>query len=148
MRILIQRVKEASVAVDHKKVAEIGPGLLLLVGIGKEDSEEDLEKLAKKVLGLRIFSDREGKMNLDITQTKGELLSVPQFTLFADTRRGNRPGFEGAAAPETARELWKHFNQLLKGAGATLREGVFGAMMKVSLVNDGPVTLMLDSKEK
>ena len=127
-------------------IAVTGKGMLLLVGIGQEDTIEDIERLAKKVINLRIFEDENGKMNLNIKQAEGEVLSVSQFTLYADTKRGNRPGFDQAADPETAKDYWGRFNELLRKEGMKVEEGIFGANMQVGLVNDGPVTIMLDSK--
>jgi D-tyrosyl-tRNA(Tyr) deacylase len=146
MRVVVQRVKAGRVVVNGGEVSAIGRGLVLLVGIGRDDTLEDIERLAKKVLGLRIFEDGAGKMNLNVGQAGGEILSVPQFTLYAETRKGNRPGFEFSADPEMADGYWKRFNSALKGAGATVREGVFAAHMEVHIVNDGPVTIWLDSK--
>jgi len=145
MKIVIQRVKKAKVAVEGKDAAEIGRGMLLLIGVGKDDSAEDIERLSKKVAALRIFEDGQGKMNLDVRQINGQVLSVPQFTLYADTRKGNRPGFDMAAEPKKAKDHWKDFNTMLKAAGIEVREGVFGARMEVELVNDGPVTIILDN---
>lgn len=147
MRILAQRVSRAQVTVDGKKAGSIGRGLLLLVGIGAEDAQEDVDSLAAKVVRLRIFEDEAGKMNLDAAKAGGSVLSVPQFTLYADLSKGNRPGFEGAAPPDRAKILWGEFNRSLRKAGLTVEEGVFGAHMDVELVNDGPVTVWLDSKE-
>ncbi|OGX04091.1 MAG: D-tyrosyl-tRNA(Tyr) deacylase [Omnitrophica bacterium RIFCSPLOWO2_12_FULL_50_11] len=147
MRVLIQRVKNASVSVDGRQVSEIGPGLLLLVGIGREDDLEALERMTKKVVNLRIFEDDHGKMNLNIQQTAGQILSVPQFTLYADTRKGNRPGFDPSAKPEMAKAYWQKFNLFLNENGLRVKEGIFGAHMEVQLVNDGPVTIWLDSEE-
>ncbi|MBI5740755.1 MAG: D-tyrosyl-tRNA(Tyr) deacylase [Nitrospirae bacterium] len=145
MRILIQRVKRAKVLVNGQTVAEIGKGLLLLVGVGKEDTEADAARLARKVVGLRIFEDADGKMNLDIKQDGGVILSVSQFTLYADTKKGNRPGFDQSAGPDTARDFYLMLNNLLRIQGVDVREGTFGAHMEVELVNDGPVTIWLDS---
>ena len=145
MRVLIQRVKSAVVSVEDQEVARIGHGLLLFVGIGKGDSTDDARHLAKKVANLRIFEDEDGKMNLNVKQINGEVLSVPQFTLYADTRRGNRPGFDMSAEPSIAREYWKRFNMLLREHGIEVKEGIFGAHMRVELINDGPVTIWLDS---
>jgi len=147
VRVLIQRVKNASVSVDGRQVSEIGPGLLLLVGIGREDDLEALERMTKKVVNLRIFEDDHGKMNLNIQQTAGQILSVPQFTLYADTRKGNRPGFDPSAKPEMAKAYWQKFNLFLNENGLRVKEGIFGAHMEVQLVNDGPVTIWLDSEE-
>jgi len=146
VRILIQRVKSAKVIVEGHNVAEIGKGLLLLVGIGKNDKTEDIERLAKKAINLRIFEDEQGKMNLNIQRINGEILSVSQFTLYADTKKGNRPGFEQSADPQTAKEYLEQFNSLLRHNGINVKEGIFGAKMEVELINDGPVTIWLDSK--
>ena len=148
MRVLIQRVKSAGVVVEGQNIAEIGQGLMLLVGVGKDDAEGDIEHLSKKVANLRIFEDKEHKMNLNVKQVDGQILSVPQFTLHADTRKGNRPGFDLSAEPEMAKGYWQKFNNLLKEDGIVLKEGLFGAHMEVGLVNDGPVTIWLDSKRK
>jgi len=147
VRVLIQRVKNASVSIDGCEVSAIKGGLLLLVGIGREDGLEALERMAKKVANLRIFEDEQGKMNLNVQQAAGRILSVPQFTLYADTRKGNRPGFDPSARPEMAKAYWQKFNRLLSENGVQVKEGVFGAHMEVRLVGDGPVTIWLDSKE-
>jgi len=146
MRILVQRVKSAKVSVQGKDVSDINQGLLLLVGVGRDDGAEDIEHMAKKVVNLRIFEDEQGKMNLSIKQVDGKILSVPQFTLHADTRKGNRPGFDQSAEPQMAKDYWQRFNNLLRENGVEVKEGVFGAHMEVGLVNDGPVTIWLDSK--
>ena len=146
IRILIQRVKRALVIAEDRNVAEIKNGLLLLVGVGREDSEEDIGRLAKKVLNLRIFEDAQGKMNLNVRQVNGQILSVPQFTLYADTRKGNRPGFDLSADPRTGEKYWKEFNDLLTSDGIKVAAGVFGAHMEVELINYGPVTIWLDSR--
>ncbi|MBI5056499.1 MAG: D-tyrosyl-tRNA(Tyr) deacylase [Nitrospirae bacterium] len=148
MRILIQRVKTAKVIVDGQAVTEIGKGLLLLAGIGKDDNKDDIEYLARKAANLRIFEDEMGKMNLNVNQVRGEVLSVSQFTLYADTRKGNRPGFDQSASPDIAEEYWKLFNNMLREEGLTAKEGIFAAHMEVSLINDGPVTIWLDSKSR
>ncbi len=148
MRVLLQRVKNAEVKVEGRSVGKTGEGLLLLVGICKGDGTEDVEYLSRKVLNLRIFGDENGKMNLNIQQIKGSILSVSQFTLYADTRKGNRPGFDQSADPATAENLWKHFNEKLREGGVEVEEGVFGAHMEVGLLNDGPVTVLLESKSK
>lgn len=147
MRILIQRVKKADVSVDGKEASNIGYGLLLFVGVGSDDTPEDIEQLAKKVINLRIFEDDEGRMNLNIKQVNGEILSVSQFTLYADTNKGNRPGFTLSADPENAKRYWKKLNDLMKKERVAVHEGIFGTHMEVSLVNDGPVTIWLDSKK-
>ena len=145
MRVLIQRVKSACVTVDGKEVSSIGEGMLLFVGIGKDDSEEDIRYLCRKVASLRIFEDEDGKMNLNVQQVNGQILSVSQFTLYADTKKGNRPGFDRSADPDTAQNYCEKFNESLRKFGLDVREGIFGARMKVDLVNDGPVTIWLDS---
>ena len=147
MKLLIQRVRQAKVIVEGRDINSIKGGLVLLVGVGKDDSSKDIEYLARKLISLRIFEDEKKKMNLDIRQVNGEILSVPQFTLFADLRRGNRPGFELSAKPDIAKERWKRFNDLLKDGGITVKEGIFGVHMQVALTNDGPVTIWLDSKK-
>ena len=146
MRILVQRVKSAKVVNEGRDVSGIGQGLLLLVGVGKDDNEGNIERIAKKVINIRIFEDEQGKMNLNIKQANGKVLSVPQFTLYADTRKGNRPGFDRSAGPDTAKEYWGKFNDILRDNGIDVKEGVFGAYMEVELINDGPVTIWLDSK--
>ena len=148
MRILIQRVKTSKVVVEGRDVSQIGDGLLLFVGVGRDDNENDVEYLAKKVINLRIFEDEKGKMNLNIQQVNGKILSVSQFTLYANTRKGNRPGFDQSADPAMAEEYWMKFNDLLRGNGIEVQEGVFGAHMEVELLNDGPVTIWLDSKDR
>lgn len=138
MRALVQRVSRAAVRVKGEQIAEIGPGLLVLLGVGVGDEETHAQRLAKKVLGLRIFQDSEGRMNDSLG--KREVLCVSQFTLHADTRKGNRPSFASAAPPEIAEPLYQRFCELTKAA-----RGVFGAYMEVELVNDGPVTLLLET---
>ena len=153
MRVLLQRVTEASVTVEGEVVGAIGRGLLLLVGIGVEDTAAEVELLTGKVANLRIFEDAEGKMNLsalDLLAEEGstaELLVVSQFTLYGDARKGRRPSFVGAARPEQAVPLLETFNNGLRALGFRVAEGVFGAEMAVSLVNDGPVTIWLDSDD-
>lgn len=146
MRVLIQRVKSAKVTVNKEVISEISAGLLIFLGIGKEDGEADITRLSKKVINMRIFDDARGKMNLDLKEKGGQILSVPQFTLYADTRKGNRPGFNLSADPKIAKEYWMKFNNLIENEGVSIREGVFGAHMEVELINDGPVTIWLDSK--
>ena len=146
MKILLQRVVSASVRVDNQSVAEIKNGLLLLVGFRKGDSVEDAEKFADKILKARIFNDDEGKMNKNLMQVQGEVLVVSQFTLYANLSKGNRPSFIDAALPDEARMLYAYFcNALSKRLGKEVEKGIFGADMKVSLVNDGPVTLLYES---
>lgn len=145
MRVVLQRVREASVSVGGEKVAEIGRGLLLLVGVAEGDEEPQADWLAGKIAGLRIFGDEAGKMNLSVRDTGGEILAVSQFTLLADTSRGKRPSFVRAARPEEAEPLFEYFCEKLREEGVgTVKRGVFGAVMEVALVNDGPVTIVLD----
>ena len=145
MRAVVQRVAEAVVRVDDRVVGQIGAGLLVLLGVGQGDREGDADHLAEKILNLRILADAEGQMNLSVLDTRGELLAVSQFTLYADTRRGRRPGYSAAAPPEEANRLYRHFVGRLRESGLRVEEGVFRAMMDVSLVNRGPVTILLDS---
>ncbi|WP_203268529.1 D-aminoacyl-tRNA deacylase [Streptococcus uberis] len=147
MKIVIQRVSEASVAIEGEIVGAIQKGLLLLVGFGPEDGQEDVDYAVRKITQMRIFSDAEDKMNLSLLDIKGSILSISQFTLFANTKKGNRPAFTEAAKPEMAGQLYEQFNQALS-AFCPLERGVFGADMKVSLVNDGPVTIILDTKNR
>ena len=145
MRIVLQRVKTASVTVDGEKVSEIGLGLLLLVGVAAGDGEAEADWLAKKVAGLRVVADQEGKMNRSVVESGGEILAVSQFTLLGDARKGRRPSFVGAAPPEVAEPLFDLFCEKLRGADVrSVETGRFGAMMDVALVNDGPVTIMLE----
>ncbi|GAB2672621.1 D-aminoacyl-tRNA deacylase [Paenibacillus thermoaerophilus] len=146
MRVVVQRTKQASVTVGGDVVGAIRSGLTLLVGITHDDTEEDAVWMADKIAGLRIFEDGEGKMNRSVVEAGGAILSVSQFTLYGDCRKGRRPNFMAAARPERAQPLYEKFNQLLREKGLTVETGVFGAMMDVSLVNDGPVTLILDSR--
>jgi D-aminoacyl-tRNA deacylase len=145
VRIVLQRVKDASVTVGGERISEIGPGLLLLVGVGQGDEEPEAGWLAEKVAGLRIFNDENGKMNLSVRDVGGEVLAVSQFTLLADTRKGKRPSFVGAAPPEEAERLFDYFCERLRVAGVgSVKTGSFGAMMDVALTNDGPVTIILE----
>jgi D-tyrosyl-tRNA(Tyr) deacylase len=145
VRVVLQRVKNASVTVSGERISEIGEGLLLLVGVAKDDGEGEASWLAEKIAGLRIFNDEDGKMNLGIRDVGGEILAVSQFTLFADTRKGKRPSFIKAALPEEAEPLFDYFCERLRAAGiASVKSGSFGAMMDVALVNDGPVTIVLE----
>lgn len=148
MKIVVQRVSQASVKVSGEIVGEISQGLLLLVGIEENDEKEDAEWLSKKILDLRIFSDEEGKMNRSVKDINGEILCVSQFTLIADYKKGNRPSFIKAAKPEKAIPLFEYFKGLIKSSGLKTENGIFGADMKVSLLNDGPVTIVMDSKTK
>ena len=147
MRVVIQRVSEASVRIDDRLVSAIGPGMLILLGIEEEDDESDNDWLCGKISRLRIFNDTNGVMNLSINEVAGEILVVSQFTLHASTRKGNRPSYIRAARPEKAIPLYESFTTKLKEAtGCTIRTGEFGAMMQVALINDGPVTILVDSK--
>ena len=145
MRAVVQRVKESRVEVKNRVVGQIGPGLLILLGVGRDDTLKDCEYLAGKISHLRIFSDEKGFMNLSLLDTKGAALVVSQFTLWGDCRKGRRPSFVKAAPPEPARDLYEHFVELLKREGLTVATGMFQEMMDVHLINDGPVTLMLNS---
>ena len=145
MRALVQRVSRASVHVGGDLKGEIGPGLLVLVGATHGDDDEAVQWLARKVREIRIFADAQGKMNLDVLEAGGAVLVVPQFTLYGDARRGRRPDFMSAARPELAAPLVESFAQALETLGLTVARGVFGAHMEVALLNDGPVTLMIES---
>lgn len=147
MRALIQRVSEAKVTVGGAVVGEIGAGFLVLLGITHEDGEAEAAYLARKIAGLRIFEDAEGKMNRALADVQGDVLAVSQFTLYGDTRKGRRPSFVNAARPEQAEPLYQRFCELLRAEGVSVAQGVFQAEMKVHLVNDGPVTLWLDTAE-
>lgn len=147
MKVVIQRSKQASVTVDGETAGAIDFGLVLLVGITHEDTEADVKRMADKIAGLRIFEDDNGKMNLSVLDVGGQVLSVSQFTLYGDCRKGKRPNFMAAARPEQAEPLYEQFNAALRAYGITVGTGRFGAMMDVSLVNWGPVTLILDSKQ-
>ena len=141
MRALVQRVSEASVTVDGTEISRIGPGLLVLVGVRRGDTEAEADRIAAKLLALRIFEDADGKMNLSVGDAGGEILCVSQFTLYGDTRKGNRPSFIDAAPPEEAEPLYERVREALGAQG-----GVFGARMAVALTNDGPVTLLLENQ--
>jgi len=144
MRIVLQRVTSASVAVDGEVIGKIDTGFLLLFGVGHEDTEEDCRRLADKISGLRIFSDENDKINLDLDSVGGEMLVVPQFTLYADCRKGNRPNFIQAAKPEKANALYEYFVEYLRSKGKHVETCSFGADMKVELLNDGPFTVILE----
>ncbi len=146
MKIVLQRVKEAAVEVQGKVVGKIGQGICLLVGIEKGDSEEDAHYLAKKATELRIFPDSEGKMNLSVLDIQGEAMAVSQFTLAGSVKKGRRPSFDKAEEPEKAEKLFKYFVELIKQRGMKVETGVFQAMMDVHLINEGPVTFILESK--
>lgn len=145
MRALIQRVTEAHVEVDGSNVGAIGPGMLVLLGIGSSDTSQDADYLVNKIVELRIFDDHQGKMNRSLRETGGSLLVVSQFTLYGDCGKGRRPSFDKAARPDIARSLYEHFVKRAKTTGLTVKSGVFQAAMLVSLVNDGPVTLLCES---
>lgn len=146
MKAVVQRVLEASVSVEGRKVSEMGPGLLVLLGVGKGDEAKDVAWMANKLANLRIFEDDAGKMNRSLQDTSRQCIVVSQFTLYGDARKGNRPSFIDACEPEAARALYLHVCQALRAAGLQVSEGVFAADMKVALVNDGPVTILLDSR--
>jgi D-tyrosyl-tRNA(Tyr) deacylase len=148
MRVVIQRVTEAAVSINEEINGKIEKGLLILVGIGQDDHLEDIQWLTQKISNLRIFSDDNGKMNLSILDIKGEILLVSQFTLYASTKKGNRPSFIQSAPPTIAIPLYEHFIKSLEETGISVQTGQFGADMKVSLTNDGPVTIIIDSKNK
>ncbi len=149
MIAVIQRVTQASVTIEGTVKGQINQGLLVLLGITHTDTEEDVQWLARKMVGLRIFSDEEGKMNLDLKSTGGSILLISQFTLFASTKKGNRPSYTDAARPEVAIPLYeKMITQLEQESGQSIQTGEFGADMKVSLLNDGPVTIIIDSKNR
>jgi D-aminoacyl-tRNA deacylase len=148
MRAVLQRVSHGRVSVAGRVVAEIGPGLVILLGIGHGDEEKQAQALVEKIAHLRIFEDEQGKMNLSVLDTAGQAIVVSQFTLYADTRRGRRPSFTGAALPETARPLVERFAELLRERGIATQTGEFGADMQVEIFNDGPVTIWLDSGEQ
>ncbi len=148
MRAVVQRVKKSTVTVSEKIAGSIGQGLMVLLGVGKEDDDRDIEYLSDKILNLRIFEDENGKMNKSLLDIGGQLLVVSQFTLFGDCRKGRRPGFDKAAKPEIAIELYQRFVNKCKEAGVVTETGIFQADMLVDISNDGPVTLLLDSKKE
>ena len=145
MRAVVQRVSRAQVNVGNEVVGKIGPGLVVLLGVSKSDAQSDADYLAAKITGLRIFDDQEGKMNLSLADLGGAVLAVSQFTLYGNLRRGKRPSFDDAAAPDLARELYQYFVGKIRESGFICETGRFQAMMQVELVNDGPVTILLDS---
>lgn len=147
MRAVIQRVSNASVIVDEKIVGEIGEGLLVLLGVGEEDNEKDVEYMVNKIVGLRIFQDENDKMNLSLTDVKGELLVISQFTLYGDVRKGKRPSFSTSAKPDIGEKLYEKFVQMTKELEIKTETGIFGANMDVKLLNQGPVTILIDSKK-
>lgn len=148
MRVVLQRVSHASVTAEEKVIGQIHRGFLLLVGVTHDDVMEDMEYLVRKIVQMRIFEDEEGKLNRSIQDVGGEILSVSQFTLYADTKKGNRPSFSKAAPGDVALEMFEQFNGLLRDTGIPVETGQFGADMKVELLNDGPVTILLDSKTR
>ncbi len=145
MRVCLQRVTEASVQVDAQQVGKIGPGLLVLLGIGQQDTSREVTQLVDKIVNLRIFADQQGKMNLSLLDVEGQMLVISQFTLWGDCRKGRRPSFVDAADPQLAEPLYEEFAREVRVRGVTVETGRFGAMMQVSLVNDGPVTLVIES---
>jgi D-tyrosyl-tRNA(Tyr) deacylase len=145
MRAVVQRVSRAQVAVNREITGEIGLGVLVLLGVGRDDTEADATYLAEKICGLRIFEDDQGKMNRSVQDVGGSVLAVSQFTLYGDVRRGKRPSFDAAAAPEKARQLYEFFVEQIRAAGLRCETGRFQEMMRVELVNEGPVTILLDS---
>jgi len=147
MRAVVQRVTSSGVTVDGLVVGEIGAGLLVLLGVARDDSNEDADYLANKVTNLRIFNDEQGKMNLSLIDARGAMLVVSQFTLYGDTRHGRRPSYIDAAEPEKANALYQYFVERVRSQGVRVETGVFQAMMQVNLTNDGPVTILLDSKK-
>ena len=147
MKIIVQRVKQAQVSMEGQVYSQIKQGLLLLVGVFPEDQPEDLDYAVRKLVNMRIFSDTEGKMNLSVKDIEGEILSISQFTLFADTKKGNRPAFTGAAKPDMAEAFYQDLNREL-AKEVPVETGVFGADMQVELINDGPVTIILDTKNR
>ena len=148
MRAIVQRVSRASVTVQSSVTGEIGPGLLVLLGVGQDDQRSDAEYLAEKIVGLRIFEDDEEKMNRSVIEAGGAILAVSQFTLYGDVRRGKRPSFDTAARPERARDLYEYFVTQVRALGVRCETGVFQAMMEVELVNSGPVTILIDSRKE
>jgi D-tyrosyl-tRNA(Tyr) deacylase len=148
VRALLQRTSGASVAVEGETVSSIGPGLVVLLGVGPADDESTVEGLARRIVELRLFRDNGGRTNLSLLDTGGAVLLISQFTLFADTRRGRRPGFTGAAPPEQAERLYEHMATELRGVGVEVATGRFGAEMAVQLTNDGPFTIWLDTDER
>lgn len=148
MKVVVQRVSETHVKVNGKIVGEVNDGLMLLIGIDEEDTEADADWLIQKILNLRIFPDEEGKLNLSVSDVKGEILCISQFTLIADYKKGNRPSFIKAAKPDKAIPLFEYFKKEIAQSQLKIEAGIFGADMKVSLVNDGPVTIVMDSKTK
>jgi len=148
MRAIIQRVKRSSVTVEGEITGKTGEGLVILLGVSEKDEDKDAEYLAKKIVNLRIFPDNDNKMNVSLLDYGGEILSISQFTLYGDTRKGRRPSFIEAANPEKGEKLYRKFNKNLRDFGVNVEEGIFGAMMEVEIINDGPVTLIVQSKNE
>lgn len=148
MRIVIQRVSKASVSIHQKVVGQINQGFMVLVGVEEADSQEDVDYLVRKTVNMRIFEDEEGKMNISLKEIGGQVLSISQFTLHANTKKGNRPSFIDAAKPDHSLPLYEAYNEGLRQEGLTVETGEFGADMQVALINDGPVTIIIDSKDK
>ena len=147
MRAVVQLVLSASVTVDERQVSEIGPGILVLLGIKDDDTQQEIEYISKKIINLRIFPGDNGFMNKSVADVEGEILLVSQFTLYGDCRKGNRPSFTRAMPPESAKKMYNNFADCLKKQYPKVKEGVFGAYMQVALVNDGPVTILIDSEK-
>ena len=148
MRVVLQRVSRASVSIDDQVYNKIDKGFVLLIGVNDNDGNEEIEYLVHKISKLRVFEDEQGKLNLDINRVNGSILSISQFTLFADTKKGNRPSFTGAGQPEHAKKIYEQFNDQLAATGLEVKPGVFGADMLVDIQNDGPVTIMFDTENK
>lgn len=148
MRIVIQRVSKASVSIDEEVVGQIARGFMVLVGVEEADSQEDVDYLVRKTANMRIFEDEEGKMNISLKDVGGQVLSISQFTLHANTKKGNRPSFVDAARPDHSLPLYEAYNEGLRQEGLTVETGEFGADMQISLINDGPVTIVIDSKDR
>ncbi len=148
MKAVIQRVSQASVTVENKIVGEIGPGLVILLGVSVDDETGDADYLAEKIPNLRIFNDAEGKMNLSLFDISGEILAISQFTLYGNTRKGRRPSFVDAARPEISDPLYQYFIQRLEAQNINVAKGIFGAMMQVKILNNGPVTIVMESKDR
>jgi D-tyrosyl-tRNA(Tyr) deacylase len=148
MRAVIQRVDKANVSVNNEVVGRIGKGLVVLIAVENNDSEKDLEFMKRKIIGLRVFNDEEGRINLSVLDVSGEILLISQFTLYGDCRKGNRPSFTRSAVPELAERTYLRLAESLRGEGIRVDTGKFQAMMKVSLINDGPVTVIVDSKKE